>query len=572
MSSQHARPNAKQAVRFALLYPVLAVLLIAAVGPITGLYAQDQAEPVQPPVIIECPGPAGHGQPGPPPFAQGPGQPVQLQAQAQEKPKQPDLTEQLGGEDRYLTHLATDKPIYRAEETVYVRGTILHAFTQKPIDDKKEEIEALNEQINVLQQANKPENRPALNELYRKRSMLQREARLSPMVEIKDPKGATVVSGRTDIQDSTLGFKWEVPEGQAGGEYTVKVSYPWSGLAPAERTFDIRAYRAPRIKTQIDFLKDGYGPGDTVIATIDVTRAEGGIPEGAKVTAIARVDGSEVARVSTMVRETGVAEVRFDLPDKIERGEGSLTFVIEDGGVVESASKTLPILLQTLDLQFFPEGGELIAGVENRVYFEAKTPFGKPADIKGVITKRLRLDAVDAGFIWPLMLGTEFETTHEGRGVFTFTPEPGEHYAIQITEPSSVTQTFELPAVGHNSIAVQFERAVYAHEDFIAFEVHNTHPRVPDIDNPNTDPVTIQVRQREVIVGSQTVYPARPGTARAVFFAGDAGGRDVSLGQILSDTATGILTVTAYDADGKPLAERLIYRAPKNQVNIEIMP
>ena len=40
------------------------------------------------------------------------------------------------------------------------------------------------------------------------------------------------------------------------------------------------------------FVRDGYGPGDTVAASVHVDRAEGGIPAGAKVNAIARVDGS----------------------------------------------------------------------------------------------------------------------------------------------------------------------------------------------------------------------------------------------------------------------------------------
>ena len=525
-----SRQATRRTVRFALLYPVLAVLVAALIGPATGLLAQDEPE----------------------------------QPQA-EQPK--SLTEILGGEDRYLTHLATDKPIYRGGETVYVRGTILHAFTNKPIDDKKQEIEALNEQINVLQRANKPENRPAIQELYRKRSLLQQQTRLNPIVEIKDPKGATVVSGRTGIEDSTLGFKWDVPEGQAGGEYTVKVTYPWSGLAPAERTFDIRAYRTSRIKTQIDFLKDGYGPGDTVIATLEATRAEGGIPEGAKVTAIARVDGAEVARVATMVRETGAAEVRFDLPGKIERGEGSLAFVIEDGGVIESASKTLPILLQTLDLQLFPEGGDLVAGVENRVYFEAKTPFGKPADIKG------KLMSVDQTAAQRRYQVAEFQTTHEGRGVFRFTPSLRQRYWIEITEPSSVTQTFELPKASDRGVSMELHHPRF---DVISaptpteLELREWRQGVFDFDeafqvnliSQGIDSARLAVSQREKIVFDQkqeqmleepfTVFEIKPDD--------------------LPETAIGILTVTAYDTDGKPLAERLIYRAPKNQVNIEIMP
>ena len=524
--------KSRQAVRWSLLYPILAVLLAAILLPPTGLQAQD-----------------------------GPDKPNA------EKPEK-SLTETLGGEDRYLTHLTTDKPIYRAEETVYVRGTVLHAFTQKPIDDKKEEIEALNEQINVLREANKPENRPVLNELYGKRAQLQQQTRLNPMVEIKDPKGATVISGRTNIQDSTLGFKWEVPEDQAGGEYTVKVTYPWSGLAPAERTFDIRAYRAPRIKTQIDFLKDGYGPGDTVVATIDATRAEGGIPEGAKVTAIARIDGAEVARKQTMVRETGNAEMRFDLPDKIERGEGSLTFVIEDGGVVETASKTLPILLQTLELQLFPEGGDLVAGIENRVYFEAKTPFGKPADIKGmVIGMRPPADSLGG----PVEVAAEFETTHEGRGVFSFTPKDGQQYTLQISEPSSVTQTFELPAVGDSAVALAFSQTVYGFNDVISLKTVLVGDEKIAIPGAPME-VKVEIRQRETVVTQATSAFTHMGGSAAVTFWRK--GAEPPLNQYsanIPDSATGILTVTAY-VGGAPVAERLIYRAPKNKVNIEIVP
>src|SRR4051812_29660002 len=39
----------------------------------------------------------------------------------------------LGGEDRYLTFINTDKPIYRPGERVHARGVLLHAFTRAPL-------------------------------------------------------------------------------------------------------------------------------------------------------------------------------------------------------------------------------------------------------------------------------------------------------------------------------------------------------------------------------------------------------------------------------------------------------
>jgi len=459
-----------------------------------------------------------------PDVAPGEPEPAPEEVAEDERTPQERLTDALGGDARYLTHLSTDKPIYRAGETVYVRGVVLDAFDHTPLPEEE-------------------------------------NGRANPTIEIKDPKGAVVVSGQSRMADSTVGFSWEVPEGQAGGEYTIKVTYPWSGHAPAERTFDIRAYRPPRIKTQIEFLRDGYGPGDTVVATLEATRAEGGVPEGATVTAIARVDGVDVARVPVTMSNAGTSEARFELPAEIERGEGTLAFVIEDGGVVETASKTIPILLQTVDIQFYPEGGDLVAGVENRVYFEARTPVGKPADLRGVV--------VDSN-------GNEvagFASMHEGRGRFSFTPQVDRTYTVQISEPASVTATFELPAARPTGVRIlprqnmlspdepEETDGIFTFDEVIAINVSAARRG----DAPHKD-VRLVVTQRERTIFDQLFEPMNDRVGGFAVWNFTAQLFDIP------DTATGILTVTAYDAEGNPLAERLIYRVPKDRVNVEIVP
>src|SRR5207237_8417785 len=93
----------------------------------------------------------------------------------------------LGGADGFLTFVATDTPIYRPGEKLYVRATLLHANKDTPANDTT----------------------PAL-------------------MEVTGPKGDTVASGFANPQDSVFGFSWDIPAGTAGGEYTVKVSHPYS--------------------------------------------------------------------------------------------------------------------------------------------------------------------------------------------------------------------------------------------------------------------------------------------------------------------------------------------------------
>jgi len=412
-------------------------------------------------------------------------------------------TEQLGGKDRYLTALSTDKPIYQAGEKVFVRGVLLHAFNRTPLIE--------NEQAQAF-------------------------------IEIKGPKGDTVASGYAGTQDSVFGFSWEVPKDQAGGEYTLCVTYPREGHAPAERKFDIRQYRAPRLKSQIVFLRDGYGPGDKVSATLEVKRAEGGVPEGAKVTASARVDGMEVASVPAKVDAKGLCTVSFDLPKAIERGEGSLAFAIEDGGVVETAAKTLPILLQTLDIQFYPEGGDLVAGLPNRVYFEVRQPNGKPADIEAVLNSK---DGHE---------NLAVQTEHEGRGCFEFGPKADAAYSLRIIKPSGIKKEFPLPAAKVTG-AVLFtpERVTHAGE-----------PIKAAIACAGIEKVKLTLSQREVELDAVEInYPVDRSMKDGAPYAWKT---------LNPKDAEGVLTLTVWDEKGVPLAERLVFREPAKKLSVSITP
>src|SRR5262249_30678982 len=154
--------------------------------------------------------------------------------------------------------------------------------------------------------------------------------------EIIGPKGDAVASGAAVAQEGVVGFSWQIPDDLAGGEYTAKISFPQYGHTPTERKFDIRAYRAPRLKTQIKFLRDGYGQGDEVVASLHVERAEGGVPDAANLTVVARIDDQETFRGPAAIDQQGNGTIRFSLPQAIARGEGSLAIIVDDGGAVET--------------------------------------------------------------------------------------------------------------------------------------------------------------------------------------------------------------------------------------------
>ncbi|MBI5368205.1 MAG: A-macroglobulin complement component, partial [Planctomycetes bacterium] len=399
----------------------------------------------------------------------------------------------LGGDDRALLHLAVDKPMYRAGETVYLRGFLLDAFKTT---------------------------------LHSTAAYCQ--------VQIKSPKGDIVVNEGIQVQNGILGYAWTVPAGQAGGEYTLVAAFPWNGYAPAETKFDIRSYRVPRLRTDLQFLRKGYGPADEVTATLSAKRAEGGIPVGAAVEGIARVDGKEIWRGAATLDATGGTSVSFKLPAEIENGDGSLALVITDGGVTETAAKTLPILLNKVAIQFFPEGGDLVPGVPCRVYLEARDTRKLPADVKGRV-----LDRSGAAV-------ATFATEHEGRGLWSFTPLTGEKYVVVLDQPAGNVQRFDLPEPLPTGFTLAAATDVF----------------------PANAPVILRVGAKAGGTGKLILSRYEREIAAAPFEL--RAGETAAITLTPPSTAEGVLRATVVDDSGTPRAERLIFRAPARRTLVKV--
>ena len=85
-----------------------------------------------------------------------------------------------------------------------------------------------------------------------------------------------------------------------------------------------------------------------------------------------------------------------------------------------------------LDLQFFPEGGQLVAGVPCRVAFKVLNSRGQSLVVAGTVTDNSGQS-----------VSVPFQTTHNGMGLFFLTPEAGKQYTAKLSDGS----TYALPEV-----------------------------------------------------------------------------------------------------------------------------
>lgn len=399
---------------------------------------------------------------------------------------------------RPLHFLGVDKPVYRPDEPVYIRDVILLGDSGYPLSD-------------------------ADARDYRCRYV------------ILGPRGDQLCSRQMMPKNSVGAMVWRVPKDAAGGIYRVRVEeVDAKAGAPAERTFEVRPFRVPRYRSRVEFCRRGYHPGEKVRGTVQVKNPDGTIPEKLQIRYTVVLDGQRlVENVSAEYRQ-GVATASFDLPGKIAGGNGTLQFLLDDGGAVESVGMTIPVLLDNYQIAFYPEGGELVAGVKNRVYWESLRNDGAGADVRGRLMQGETVVLED------------LSTRHDGRGCFEFTPALNEEYALEVQgSASGEVRRFPLP------------KAVLGGTLSTTAKVYSAGA-----------PVEVQVAVTpggKVAVG-WVVLSRRDKELDRVQLS-PAGG----VAKLNPGTVDGVVTATLYAKDGTPLAERLLFLRPTRRLRLEVL-
>lgn len=254
-------------------------------------------------------------------------------------------------------------------------------------------------------------------------------------VELINPKGSVEKTlNLVALKGKTAG-DFNLPETAPGGIYKIKGYTNWQKNDSTffEKEFQVQKVVLPRLKMKLDFERKAFGPGDEVFAKIKLETNENEPLANHKINYVAQLDGKKIAGKELETDETGERYVRFNLPKDLSTNDGLLNIMISYQGNTESISRSIPIVLNKIDLAFYPEGGEMINQMENRVAFKAMNEFGKPADIEGEVLDK------DGKVV------AEFNSYHMGMGAFDFIPEEGQSYTARITKPAGVDKKYELP-------------------------------------------------------------------------------------------------------------------------------
>ena len=163
---------------------------------------------------------------------------------------------------------------------------------------------------------------------------------------------------------------------------------------------------------------------------------------------------------SARTDKNGSIEIRFRPSEQVN---DCLELKIRANSRELSRFIPMPSFSDDFDVQFCPEGGNLIGNIVQIVAFKAVGTNGKGRNVHGKI-----FDAANGALI------TEIASTHNGMGRFVICTEKGHSYYAEMTVENGPTKRFDMPKVEDSGIAMRVMR----HGDEHIF----TTAATPDVD------------------------------------------------------------------------------------------
>ncbi|WP_299289395.1 hypothetical protein [uncultured Mucilaginibacter sp.] len=197
----------------------------------------------------------------------------------------------------------------------------------------------------------------------------------------------------------------------------------------------VSATSGPTTLVRAIFRTDSAAGKNKVEANLQLT-STGNIPVALKDMKLLVTDGKHtLARDKVTTGIDGSLKFGFGLADKTALK--NLTIKAQQtGNGADTATLAIPVNInrpEKTDLQFMPEGGNLVAGISTKVGFKAVSEDGKGMALAGKIYNGKGQEI------------TSFKTAHAGMGSFGLAPQAGESYYAKITLPKGITKEYPLP-------------------------------------------------------------------------------------------------------------------------------
>lgn len=221
---------------------------------------------------------------------------------------------------------------------------------------------------------------------------------------------------------------------------------------------------------------------------------------------------------STEFKAVRRIKIKTDIISKTDTLKSAIPVIIKPG-----SAKANSIQFTT-----FPEGGNLVSGIQSNLAFKAVNQSGEPVEVEGTLFE-------DSN---PLL---KFKSIHAGMGSFDFTPDAEKKYHIRLSEPA-IDSSYTLPEISLEGMTMKL---VARDKESLSFKIIQNHAI-------KENEFYIRVQCRGVVYGLTTGKVSKEIMIKIPLFL----------------LPQGIAEITLFNSSLIPVAERLVFINMDRKLNI----
>jgi len=193
----------------------------------------------------------------------------------------------------------------------------------------------------------------------------------------------------------------------------------------------------------------------------------------------------------------------------------------------DTAALTIPVTInrpENTDLQYLPEGGNMVAGIPIKIGFKAINDDGKGIGISGKIINSKQQEVA------------AFQSTHKGMGSFELVPQAGESYTAKVSLPGNISKSYALPTVNPTGTALR-------------------------VNSVSKDQLEVTINTTSDIINTTGIYYLIGQTRGMVCYSSAISFKGSVIKKMIATDLfpTGIAHFTLLNSANQPLNERIVY-------------
>ena len=308
----------------------------------------------------------------------------------------------------------------------------------------------------------------------------------------------------------------------------------------------LNSYRTEKVYVSHD--KPYYAPGETIWCSIRLV--DGTTHQAYDATPLVYVDWidpeGKVEKSFTLQLRDGVASLDIATPTTAKTGTYRLRAYslyqrnFDEACLFQKEIRLLDfvdnpdsmIVAEGFNVEFYPEGGHLVEHMESTVAFKTRNKRGENISLRGIL-----IDASGRKL-------SEVLTLNEGIGVFKLKPEAGKKYFLR-TEYEGIKEDFQLPAALESGFLLKASAR-----------------------SSETISLTLSASEDNTLKGAILIAQVRGRIVLQAVLEGES----IQLVSVpRADVPSGIIHFTLFDAQGRPVCERLVFnKNPDERVALTV--